>query len=598
MNFLTFKVDGVQIDEFEYTGDPGWREIIIGRFEVSDFYNFPTPEQLAIPTTPGDHAFSIECTIYYSGAVEAGVLEASELPYYEVYLEDSHTVTVECEETELTASIVHGGGDVDIYTPGSWIIDVDVTNGELVWIKVWLRNTEDPVGSTNPEHYYYIPYLNLEQPGGEYLAFESGTTEFDAMFNLWSGDTTYFGEEVDLPAKEGKYYLQTQIRYKDQDGDSWNYKWTASEQVMVEDETGPVIDVEYVLEYGVVNTWNPGDWDISITEDDPQSHLFRVDVFMRCRSDPWVSGDNYATYYYVPYTETGIRFDYEDEIDEFNSMISLWGDGTPRFVLGDPRYDPDPDLPAIEGEYYLVIRAWSKNSLGHNIYSSMWYSDSPKVLLEERDVGELEHGVFETDCWRNPGENRKNAMFDKLVELQELIDAEEYQDVYDKLLHDVKPKLTGLKTDETETAWNGGKKSGIFENPWVTCPEQQEILRVSCNNLLVELNPPLITLIYEQCGMQVYYEGDVISIETDGDIICTVTAGGKIVMQWSDEVTYVEQIYYYNDPDFLAEYGPETPPEFPVMHQATSGEYDAKFRVAFYDTSFHSHNQWIRFDVI
>ncbi len=35
---------------------------------------------------------------------------------------------------------------------------------------------------------------------------------------------------------------------------------------------------------------------------------------------------------------------------------------------------------------------------------------------------------------------------------------------YDMLLHDLKPKLTGLKTDEHEVPW--GK--GVFNNPWVT----------------------------------------------------------------------------------------------------------------------------------
>jgi len=55
--------------------------------------------------------------------------------------------------------------------------------------------------------------------------------------------------------------------------------------------------------------------------------------------------------------------------------------------------------------------------------------------------------------------------------------------VYEDLLHDIKPKLTGLKTDENEEPWG----NGVFKKPWVICPELQETFQVSCNVILGDL---------------------------------------------------------------------------------------------------------------
>ncbi len=49
------------------------------------------------------------------------------------------------------------------------------------------------------------------------------------------------------------------------------------------------------------------------------------------------------------------------------------------------------------------------------------------------------------ECWKQPAQNRKNAICNKLTELQLLITCENFEEAYDKLLHDIKPKLTGLK---------------------------------------------------------------------------------------------------------------------------------------------------------
>lgn len=86
-------------------------------------------------------------------------------------------------------------------------------------------------------------------------------------------------------------------------------------------------------------------------------------------------------------------------------------------------------------------------------------------------------------CWRKPASNRKNTMITKLNVLNGLIPT----DAYNKLLRDIKPKLTGFKTDENEETWG----NGVFKNPWVICPELREEFRLDCNELLDYIkNPP------------------------------------------------------------------------------------------------------------
>ena len=87
------------------------------------------------------------------------------------------------------------------------------------------------------------------------------------------------------------------------------------------------------------------------------------------------------------------------------------------------------------------------------------------------------------ECWRKPAINRKSTMINKLNGLINLISESNLEDLYDKVLHDIKPKLTGLKTDENEDPWG----NGVFKNPWVICPDLQEEFRLLCNDIL---NPP------------------------------------------------------------------------------------------------------------
>ncbi|MFX1478659.1 MAG: hypothetical protein ACFFCI_11075, partial [Promethearchaeota archaeon] len=92
------------------------------------------------------------------------------------------------------------------------------------------------------------------------------------------------------------------------------------------------------------------------------------------------------------------------------------------------------------------------------------------------------------ECWIKPAQNRKNTINNKLTELQELIDMENFEDAYDKLLHDIKPKLTGLKTDENEQSWG----NGVYDKAWVICETLREQYRIACNLILEEINPQVV----------------------------------------------------------------------------------------------------------
>lgn len=89
------------------------------------------------------------------------------------------------------------------------------------------------------------------------------------------------------------------------------------------------------------------------------------------------------------------------------------------------------------------------------------------------------------DCWRKPAQNRKDTMINKLTSLQDLILQELFEEAYNKTLHDIKPKLTALKTDENEEPWG----NGTFKQAWVVCEYLRDEFRVDCNAILNDLIP-------------------------------------------------------------------------------------------------------------
>ncbi len=78
---------------------------------------------------------------------------------------------------------------------------------------------------------------------------------------------------------------------------------------------------------------------------------------------------------------------------------------------------------------------------------------------------------------------RRLSMIIKVKNLFLLIKSEKYEEAYDLLLYDIKPKLTGLETDENEEPWD----DGIYEDPWIQSPALQELFRLKCNRVLLFL---------------------------------------------------------------------------------------------------------------
>jgi len=120
--------------------------------------------------------------------------------------------------------------------------------------------------------------------------------------------------------------------------------------------------------------------------------------------------------------------------------------------------------------------------------------DADQLILEVQNSAD--------DCWRNPSSSRKDTIVNKLNDLRGLIEENLFDEAYDKLLYDIKPKLTGLKTDESEEPW----AEGDFKNPWVICDSLKEVFRVSSNEFLSHLQmgsayddddtPPVVTIAY------------------------------------------------------------------------------------------------------
>ncbi len=111
------------------------------------------------------------------------------------------------------------------------------------------------------------------------------------------------------------------------------------------------------------------------------------------------------------------------------------------------------------------------------------FNEISNLELQCEDRNELLQTIEDSpeDSWVKPQSNRKATMNSKICALFNLIENEQYEEAYDKFLHDIKPKLTGLKTDEEPWA------NGVFNNPWVISPILQEELRNICNTILTDL---------------------------------------------------------------------------------------------------------------
>jgi hypothetical protein len=74
------------------------------------------------------------------------------------------------------------------------------------------------------------------------------------------------------------------------------------------------------------------------------------------------------------------------------------------------------------------------------------------------DIGGYIRGLPD-ECLKNNADQRKDVLYNKLMQVQSLIDAGNYQEAIDKLIHDIRPKMDGE-----------GK------NDWITCPDARDKL--------------------------------------------------------------------------------------------------------------------------
>ncbi|NVM34618.1 MAG: hypothetical protein HWN81_03420 [Candidatus Lokiarchaeota archaeon] len=99
-----------------------------------------------------------------------------------------------------------------------------------------------------------------------------------------------------------------------------------------------------------------------------------------------------------------------------------------------------------------------------------WKIDNLNQMLQESS----------NDYWRHPDNNLKAHIGQKLTLAKQMIDTDVFLDAYNKMLHDIKPKITGLKTDENEQVWG----NGVFNNPWVIEEELSNECKIQCNTIL------------------------------------------------------------------------------------------------------------------
>jgi hypothetical protein len=137
-----------------------------------------------------------------------------------------------------------------------------------------------------------------------------------------------------------------------------------------------------------------------------------------------------------------------------------------------------------------VIEAWitSYDRFSGKLPADTWITLKLYFVFEDllgKIIDDLIDNIESSSAvsWREPSTNRKQTMIDKLIAVKDLVGTHNFEEAYDILLHDIKPKLTGLKTDENEEPWG----NDIFNNPWVTCCDLQEAYRLTCNEILTRI---------------------------------------------------------------------------------------------------------------
>jgi hypothetical protein len=157
-------------------------------------------------------------------------------------------------------------------------------------------------------------------------------------------------------------------------------------------------------------------------------------------------------------------------------------DGTIVQNLTDGPYNDEAPRTSSDGKFlsYLRLPAGFTGSAPYpyELVIIPYLKVNPCDLLED-----LKQMVIASpdNCWT--GNNYKGTMDNKIAQCINLCQSEEYGKCYDKLLHDIKPKLTGIKADEEGHIFG----NGIFNNPWINCSELQQDFASFIDDILVAL---------------------------------------------------------------------------------------------------------------
>nr|MDO8112626.1 hypothetical protein [Candidatus Sigynarchaeota archaeon] len=112
-----------------------------------------------------------------------------------------------------------------------------------------------------------------------------------------------------------------------------------------------------------------------------------------------------------------------------------------------------------------IIFASVMDQAGNHVNASMQFVIDTNIVrdLVLDEIATIEYMIAHAPAnyWRNA--NNCNAMLNKVEELIALVTNCQFQEAYNKLLNDIKPKITGLTDNENGVVFG----NGIFKNAWI-----------------------------------------------------------------------------------------------------------------------------------
>ncbi|NVM52659.1 MAG: hypothetical protein HWN66_03065 [Candidatus Helarchaeota archaeon] len=406
------------------------------------------------------------------------------------------------------------GGDGDIGL-SEIVVTVEFTpdEGPTQFIEVVNPQPVDSWAIPNNLGTYEITIFARDNDDDRSLASDSLSNESSLSQTIIDDDTTpptisisYIGESTD--GVPGAFYWEI---FDEDDGIGGDGDTGLSDiaiAVLYFSSSGGLPDIIKVEDPHAVGSWaipnQIGLYFISImAQDNDDDRTLLLDSLTSTAGLPQIILDDDV----VPPVVSDVVIEYDLEtvtvslfaIDSSGiASFDITVDGVPIELLSQSQYENtytfifQNDWILEQGEHSIIITVWDADNdrPGDSLSSSIEgifeiTSENIKqfVLLE---IDHLKEEIQNSpdECWAKPARNRKSAMNNKLNELKDLISTDAFEEAYDKLLHDIKPKLTGLKTDENEEPWG----NGVFNNPWVVCIDLQEEFRVTCNQILTDID--------------------------------------------------------------------------------------------------------------